>query len=410
MHQILTYIRRKYPALTYRDFLLLFFGQFISNAGTQMQIVAINWQLYTMTRSPYVLALLGASRIVPIIVFSLISGTLVDAHNRKKILYITQAGQALIAAAQAVLTWTGMANPVNLLVLNALLIAIYSLDSPARQALLPSLVKREHYGNAVSLNVIGYTTSTVAGPAIAGFMIAALGVAAVYALDALTYVILLLSLLALSAHGRIEGVRQPASLTAIAEGLRFVKRNTLIWSTMLLDFFSTLFAEATILLPVFAYDVLHIGPELLGFLYAAPAIGATVIGLVASSAGSHLNTGKTLLVSVALYALGTILFGLSVNYYLSVAALAIVGAGDGMSAIIRNIIRQLNTPDHIRGRMTAINQVFYTGGPRLGEVEAGIVAGLVGAPLCVVIGGVGTLLVVCIMGATIPMLRQYKET
>ena len=399
----------KYPALGSRDFVLQWLGQFVSNAGTQMQVVAINWQLYEMTHSPYILAILGVSRIIPIVAFSLVGGAIVDAHNRKKILYLTQISQAVLAAAQALLTFTGLANPLNLIFLNALLVAIYSLDGPARSAFLPSLVKREHYGNAVSLNIIGYNISTVAGPAIAGFMIAYTGVASVYLLDAVSYGILLGALFFMTAHGRIEGERKPASAASVMEGLRFVKSKTLIWSTMLLDFFSTMFAEATILLPVFAKEILHVGPEYLGFLYAAPFIGATLIGLIAASIGKRIHTGNVLLFSVAIYAIGTIAFGLSTNYWVSLATLMVVGAGDGMSAIIRNIMRQMNTPDHIRGRMTAINQIFYTGGPRLGEVEGGLVAGLVGTQASVILGGFGTLLTVVIMGLTIPLLRTYKE-
>ncbi len=399
----------RYPALRSRDYQLQWIGQFVSNAGTQMQVVAINWQLYEMTHSPFVLAILGASRIVPVVLFSLIGGTIVDAHNRKKILYVTQAVQAVIAALQGFLTFTGLANPVNLVVLNALLIAVYSLDGPARAAFMPSLVKRKHYGNAVSLNMIGYYISTVAGPAISGFVIAYLGVASVYFLDAVSYVILLFTLFAIQAHGRIEGDVQPASLAAIMEGLTFIKSKTLIWSTMLLDFFATFFAEATILIPVFAKDVLHIGPEGIGLLYAAPFVGGTIMGFVAATYGKRLHTGRILLWSIIMYALGTIVFGLSHLYWVSLVALVVVGAGDGLSAVIRNIIRQLSTPDHIRGRMTAMNQIFYSGGPNLGQVEAGVVAGLLGAPLSVIVGGVGTLIVVGIMGYAIPVLRNYKD-
>lgn len=399
----------RYSALGSRDYRLQWIGQFISNAGTQMQTIAINWQLYEMTGSPYVLAVLGATRIIPIILFSLIGGTIVDAHNRKKILYVTQTAQAVLAGLQGILTITGAANPVNLLVINAVLIAVYSLDGPARSAFMPSLVKREHYGNAVSLNVIGYNISTVAGPAIGGFLIAYAGVASVYFIDAVSYLILLGALMAIRAHGRIEGERQPAGIPAILEGLRFVKSKTLIWSTMLLDFFATFFAEATILLPVFAKDILHIGPEMLGFLYAAPFVGATVVGFFTATYGRRLHTGTVLLSSVIVYAIAMIVFGLSRNYTVSLLALIVVGAGDGMSAIIRNIVRQLSTPDHIRGRMTAINQIFYTGGPRLGEVEAGIVAGLVGAPASVVLGGLGTIIAVSVIAGRVPQIRNYQE-
>jgi MFS family permease len=376
-----------------------------------MQIVAINWHLYTLTHSPYVLAILGASRIIPIIFFSLLSGAIVDAHNRKKILYLTQIAQAILAILLAVITLTSHATPVNILIINMVLVAFYSLDSPARQAFMSRLVPEEHYGNAVSLNVIGYNISTVAGPAIGGLIIGRFGVGAVYLLDALSFIILFASLLGIKASGAIDAaVKRPVSLSAIREGLAFVKHKPLIWSTMLLDFFSTFFGEAAVLMPVFATDVLHGGPELLGLLYAAPFIGATAIGMIASHIGKAIHTGKALAIGVICYGLGTIVFGLSTNVILSLLALTVVGAGDGLSAIIRNIIRQLSTPDHIRGRMTSINMMFYMGGPRLGEMEAGIVAGLIGAPLSVVIGGIGTIIVVAVMTAAIPDLRHYRDT
>lgn len=399
----------RYPALTSRDFAIQWTGQFISNAGTQMQIVALNWQLYELTRSPFVLALLGASRVVPIIVFGLVSGTIVDAHNRKKLLIVVQIIQAIIAGAVTIITMSGHATVTNLLLLNAIALAFYTIDAPARAALMPQLVPREHFSNAVSLNVIGYNISTVAGPAMAGFMIAYFGVASVYALNTVSFVALLVALLALHTTGAIEGPHHKASFKAIGEGIAFVKSKPIIWSTMLLDFFSTFFAEATVLLPVFAKEILHIGPQLLGVLYAAPFIGATISGVVASHVGKYIHQGKVLLWSIIIYALGTIVFGISTNYLLSTLALIIIGAGDGMSAVIRNVVRQMNTPDNFRGRMTSINMIFYTGGPRLGEVEAGIVAGLLGAPLSTVIGGVGTILAVAIMAYGIPALRNYKQ-
>lgn len=401
--------RSRYPALTYRDYQLQWIGQFVSNAGTQMQIVALNWQLYEMTRSPFVLALLGASRVIPIVCFGLLSGTLVDAHNRKKLLIVVQISQAVIAAAVTFVTVTHQATVANLLIFNALSLAFYTVDAPARAALLPQLVAREHFSSAVSLNVIGYNISTMAGPAIAGFLIAYLGVGSVYALNTLSFLVLLGALLSIRAPGTITGERHPVSIAAIGQGIAFVRGKTIIWSTMLLDFFSTLFAEATILLPVFAKEILHVGPELLGLLYAAPFVGATASGIIASHVGKAINQGNVLLSAVIVYALGTILFGISSHYALSVAALVVIGAGDGMSAVIRNVVRQMNTPDNFRGRMTSINMIFYTGGPRLGEVEAGLLAGLVGAPLSTVIGGIGTILVAIVMGLTIPALRQYKQ-
>lgn len=402
-------IARRYPALTYRDMRYFLFGWFVNNAGTQMQIVAINWQLYELTRSPFSLALLGAARILPVFVFSLIGGTIADAHNRKKILIVSQIAQGIITLILTILVLMGLATPMVLYSVTAILIAIYCVDGPARSAFVPRLVAKEHYGNAVALNIMGYNISTVAGPAIAGFLIAYAGVGAVYAANAISFFTMFWAVAKIRAGGQIEGVPPKASFSAIGEGVKFVFGKTILWSTMLLDFFSTLFAEATILLPIFAKDILHVGPQYLGLLYAAPFIGATVSGLVSSHIGKRMHTGKILFHAVIMYALGTILFGISTNYVLSFFALTIVGFGDGISSIIRNIVRQLATPDYIRGRMISINMIFYTGGPRLGEIEAGILAGLLGGPITVVIGGIGTILVVSIMSLTIPTLRNYKE-
>jgi MFS family permease len=193
------------------------------------------------------------------------------------------------------------------------------------------------------------------------------------------------------------------------EGLHFVKSKTMIWSTMLLDFFSTFFASATALIPIFAKDVLAVGPSGLGLLYAAPAIGAVLAGLSVAHRPRLSHQGILLLVSVGFYALGTILFGISHIFVLSFLALIMVGSGDSISTIIRNTIRQLETPDYIRGRMTSVNMIFFIGGPQLGDFEAGVLASLVGGPISVVIGGVGTLVVVGIMALAIPVLRKYDQ-
>lgn len=210
--------------------------------------------------------------------------------------------------------------------------------------------------------------------------------------------------------GEIAGESGKVSLQAILEGLSFVKSKTIIWSTMLLDFFGTFFASATALLPIYAQSILHVGPIGFGFLYAAPSVGAVCAGLILAYKGTITQQGKWLLVSVAVYALATILFGFSRVFFVSFIALFLVGAGDSISTVIRNTIRQLSTPDYIRGRMTAINMIFFMGGPQLGEFEAGALAAVVGAPISVAIGGIGTLIVVGIVAATIPVLRKYTFT
>jgi MFS family permease len=193
------------------------------------------------------------------------------------------------------------------------------------------------------------------------------------------------------------------------EGLQFVKSKTMIWSTMLLDFFCTFFASATALLPIFADNILHVGPTGYGFLYAAQSVGAVIAGYGMAHAGNVKRQGKIILVSVSLYGIATVVFGFSKLFLISFFALFFVGVGDCISTILRNTIRNLSTPDSMRGRMTSVNMIFYMGGPQLGEFEAGLLAAAVGAPLSVVIGGLGTLAVVALVFAAVPQIRQYSH-
>jgi len=261
--------------------------------------------------------------------------------------------------------------------------------------------------NANSLNAIVWQVAAIAGPSLAGVLIAQFSVGSIYALNAFSFLAVITALLLMHAKGEVIGEKVEVSLASMKEGFHFVTSKTIVWSTMLLDFFSTFFASATALLPIFAKDILNVGPEGLGLLYAAPAIGALIAGFVMAHLEDIRNQGKIILYSVAAYAMGTILFGLSKTFYLSVLGLIIIGAGDSVSTIIRNTIRQVVTPDTIRGRMTAINMIFFMGGPQLGEFEAGLLAAAMGGPLSVIIGGVATLVVVGIMAVKIPGLTNY---
>ena len=400
---------QKFPALRHRDFRLIWFGQIISNTGSHMQIVALNWQIYLLTHSPVALGLIGLFRFLPIVVFSLIGGSFADAHNRKRILIISETLLAIFAVILAVTTFQGSITPTVIYAITICAAILTSFDMPARQAFVPSLVPKSALTNALSLNSIMWQIALIIGPTIAGFIIAHSGIEQVYILNAASYVLSTILLLFIRADGSIMGTPSIVGIAAIKEGLRFVKTRTMIWSTMLLDFFSTLLAGATALMPIFASDILHVGPQGLGFLYAAPAVGAVVAGYIIAHLGEIRKQGKVLLASVVLYAVGTILFGLSKHFQLSLLALFIIGAGDSISTIIRNTIRQISTPDAIRGRMTSINMIFFMGGPQLGEFEAGVLAAFVGAPMAVVTGGVGTLVVVGLMAALIPSLRKYDK-
>jgi MFS family permease len=256
-----------------------------------------------------------------------------------------------------------------------------------------------------------FQVASVAGPSLAGIVIAFRGVGWVYAVNALSFLVVIAALLLMrGVSGPAEGERGTISLRSAADGLRFVFSSPLIRSTMLLDFFATFFSSATALLPIFAQDILRVGAKGYGWLYAAPSVGALTTSLLMVRLVDRIHRrGPVLLWSVAGYGLATILFGFSRAFWLTFLALALTGATDTVSMVLRNIIRQLGTPDHLRGRMTGVNMVFFMGGPQLGELEAGLVANLWGAPLSVVTGGIGCLLATAGVAAQTPALRAYRR-
>ncbi len=406
-----------FVALQHRDFRLLWLGQLISQAGTAMQTLAINWHIAVLTDyNPLALGLVGLSRVVPIIVFSLIGGATADARDRRKVMIVTQSVMALLAAVLGLITQAGLDHIAAIYVLNALAASASAFDSPARQSLIPSLVPREHLTNAMSLNQIMFQTATIVGPMLAGLLIGASGaetvgsaqnIAVVYWLNALSFLAVIGALILM--HPGQSAPRRKMDAGSVREGFRFVRGQPIIWSTMLLDFFATFFSSANQLLPIFAGKILNAGVQGLGVLSAAPALGALLAGGVMSLLTRIRQPGKLILYSVAAYGAATLVFGLSTVFWLSWLALALTGTADAVSTILRATIRQLVTPDQLRGRMTSINMIFFMGGPQLGELEAGVAAALIGAPLSVVTGGLGCLIAAAAVAWKVPMLRRYDE-
>jgi MFS family permease len=305
-----------------------------------------------------------------------------------------------------------MDHPWPIYSLAAIGAAAGAFDSPARQALLPTLVPRDHLPNAISLNAIMVQVASVAGPAVGGIVIATLGVQWVYAINAFTFICVIVALLMMrDLPARNAGEASDISVRAVREGLGFVFSSPIIRSTMLLDFFATFFSSATALLPIFAQDVLRVGARGYGWLYAAPSIGAVLTSVAMVRWIEKIERrGVVLIWAVCAYGLATILFGLSQSFLLTFLCLAATGAADTVSMVLRNVIRQLGTPDHLRGRMTGINMVFFQGGPQLGELEAGAVAQWVGPRASVVTGGVGCLVATAWIAARTPALRHYRRS
>jgi MFS family permease len=322
-----------------------------------------------------------------------------------------QAAMGATAVTLAVLTFRGLDRTWAIYALAAIGSAGSAFDNPARSALMPTLVPREHLSNAISLNAIMFQIASVTGPAIGGLIIAALGVGWVYALNAATFLCVIAALLMMRAVPSREA-RAPSdiSLRAMREGLGFVFASPIIRSTMLLDFFATFFSSATALLPIFAQDVLHVGARGYGWLYAAPSLGAMLTSVVMVRWIERIDRrGLVLLWSVVVYGAATIVFGISHAFWLTFFCLAMTGAADMVSAVLRQVIRQLDTPDHLRGRMTGVNMMFFMGGPQLGELEAGLVAQGVGPVASVVTGGVGCLLATAWIARRTPALRAYRR-
>lgn len=397
------------PALHHRRFSLLWLGLMISVAGNQMQVWALFWHIRTITDQPIALGGVGMARILPVIVFSLIGGAVADVANRRRVLFITQSSQALLATALVVLTFSGHIELWHIYLVTALQAIAVAFDQPARQALVPNLVPARDLPNAFSLISIAYQMGAIVGPALSGLVIAYSGQAYTYLIDAISYLAVILALVLMGPVSQQVSVRQPSvSLASIREGVKFILGQPIILSTMILDFFATFFSSANTLMPIVARDVLHVGAVEYGWLSAAQSVGAMVAALVISQMNAIRRQGPIFLVSVVVFGLATIAFGAAKYFIAAMLALMLVGAADSVSTIIRNTIRQLQTPDYIRGRMTSVNQIFFMGGPQLGEVEAGVVAQFFGAPFAIISGGVGCILAVMWIARRWPKLRTYN--
>ena len=396
------------PALKNRRFFSLWSDQLLSIEGTKMQIWALFWHIRTLTEEPIALGGIGLARILPIIVFSLISGVMADSFNRTNILFITQSCAALLALVLGLLTQFGQITIWHIYTLTALQAVAIAFDGPARQALVPNLVPAKDLPNAFSMTSIAWQTGSILGPALTGFTIAFGGQQAVYYINAISYLAVILALILIgnvpqTKTDRIAGV----SWSSIKEGIHFIVNKPIILSTMLLDFVATFFASANTLMPIIARDILKVGVVEYGWLSAAPSVGAVIAALILSQIRELRRQGPLFLGSVVIFGLATVIFGLSSSLVLAWGALTVTGAADAVSTIIRNTIRQLQTPDYLRGRMTSVNQIFFQGGPQLGEVEAGVVAQLFGAPFAIISGGIG-----CIVGMVLiirrwPLLLTY---
>jgi len=400
------------PALKYRNFALLWGGLLISMIGTQMQQWALFWHISQLSKDPIAVSVVGGVRFAAVLCFSLAGGLVADRYNRRSILFFTQSTAMLIAVVLGLLTMFGKIQLWHIYLLTGIQAVAMAFDLPARQALVPNLVPRDILPSAFSLQSIAFNTGAIIGPALSGIVIGYLGQEAVYYINAISFLAVIFALVAL---GNIPQQQSEikrgfkAALADIRDGVHFIRTQPLILSTMILDFLATFFSSANTLLPYFAQNVLHVGEVAYGWLASAQSVGAVSVGLIVSQFSRIRRQGTLILSAVVVFGLATILFGFSRLYALVFLALVLMGVADSVSTIIRNTIRQLNTPDALRGRMTSINQIFFMGGPQLGEVEAGAVGQFFGVPFAIISGGVGTILGVWAVASLWPALARYDD-
>lgn len=414
------------PALRHRDYRLLWSGQIVTTIGSQMQLIAVNWNVYNLLKSATYtvsiagqhltlgagalgLGLLGLVRVLPIMVFALLGGMLADSLDRRRVVMWSQFVAIAGAATLATLSLSGHISLAALYLLTAVDAAAGAFEEPALQSLVPHLVPRRHLANAVSLFTLVWQIGTIVGPALAGLLVAHVAIGSVYAINAVSFLAVLLTVRAIRYRGPVSAERSAISWSALVEGLRFTYRARLIWSSMLLDFVATFFSSARTMLPIVADRVLGVGVQGYGVLATAQPVGAVLAGLALSWRREMRRQGAALLLSVALYGLATALFGLSSVFALSYVLFALTGAGDTVSTVIRATIRQVLTPDHVRGRMSSVHIMLASGGPQLGELEAGLVAAAFGAPFAIVTGGLATVLLTAWVAWHWPGLRTYTS-
>ena len=397
------------PSLKHKKFFYLWLGQLISVTGAQMQLWAIFWHINQLNPNPIALGGIGVARILPIIIFSLIGGALADSVDRRKVLFVTQSAAALLALTLGLLTQFGSITIWHIYVITALQAVTVAFDAPSRQALVPNLLPKKDLPNAFSMTFTAAQVGSVLGPALSGIVIATFGQEAVYYINSISFVAVIAALI-LIGHVPQAFAEKAAgvSVAAIREGFRFIFSKPIIFSTMLLDFVATFFASAHTLMPIIAREVLNVSVVEYGYISAAPAVGAVLIALVISQVKEIRRQGQIFLGSVIVFGLATIIFGATRSFIIAWLAIAVTGAADGVSTIIRNTIRQLQTPDHVRGRMTSVNQLFFQGGPQLGEIRAGVLAQLFGAPYAIISGGIGCIIGTLAIAWKWPHLTKYN--
>lgn len=393
-------------AFRHIDFLLYEVGRFFVVAATEMQSVAVGWQVYEITRRPIDLGYVGLVQFVPVIGLFLIAGHVVDRFNRKSVLMLCMVGMAICSALLFEIARSGTMDVRPIYAVLFLLGIVRAFNGPAGRSLLPALVPDEVFPNAVAWNATTFQAATILGPALGGVLYAALrGPAGVYATSLGASLLASIAIIRMKLR-QFERAREEVSMRTVLAGLHYIWTHKIILGSISLDLFAVLLGGSVALLPVYAREILHTGPWGLGMLRAAPGVGALLMAIALAYRPLRNRVGKTMLLCVAAFGAFTIVFGISHSMVVSLLALLLVGATDMVSVVVRGTLVQVATPDVVRGRVNAVDMIFIGASNEFGEFESGVTAAWFGTVPAVIIGGMGTLAVVGLWAWMFPELRR----
>lgn len=375
--------------------------------SSQVQAVAVGWQVYALTHSAAALGFVGLAQFLPMVAFIFPAGHAADQHDRRRIVITCQAIEAFAATFMALASFAHFLAPSMIYGLVALFGICRAFEMPAQQTFLPSLVPAALFPRAAALSSSLFQVASIAGPSLGGLLYG-LGAGVCYALCGAGFAIAALATASMTFRFPARA-RQPATLAAVFGGISFLRRKPTMLGALSLDLFAVLLGGATAMLPLFATDILHAGPWGLGLLRAAPAIGALLVATILARYPLGRHAGRWMFVSVAIFGIATIIFGFSRSIPVSIAALAVLGGADVISVMVRSALVQLGTPDEMRGRVSAVNMLFIGSSNQLGEFESGMLASAIGAVPAVVVGGIGTLVITALWMALFPGLRKLDR-
>ncbi len=390
-----------------RPFRRLFIGQLISLVGRQITLVAVPFQVYALTRSALYVGLLGIVQAVPLIAGSLGGGAIADRFDRRRVLLVTQLCLAACSGLLALGAFRGNPPLVALYAVVAVAALVGAVDSPTRTAIIPNLVGTDQLPGALSLNIVLFQTTLVAGPAIGGLVIAHLGLAEAYSVDVVTFSAALIAVLLLPPQGHSSTHRE-RPIAAILRGIDFTRRQPILLGTFAMDLAAMIFGLPRAVFPVLAANTFHAGAQGLGLLYSAPGFGAVVAALISGPTARSKRLGRIIVISIAAWGVAVVAFGFARSLWLALLLLALAGGADSFSAVCRTTIMQRIAPDELRGRLTSLYFMVVAGGPYLGDVETGVVANAFGAEVAIVTGGALCLVGLGAAAVAFPSVWRYR--